>query len=57
MKLAASVLGREVAVLEAIGDFKSALTYYPGCSPGSLVSLTMPVRTQINSRSTNGRAL
>ena len=29
MKLSVYVLGREVAVLESVGDFKSVLTYAP----------------------------
>ena len=40
------VLGREVATLEQVGDFKSVLTYHPGVAPDNFVSLTMPVRTE-----------
>lgn len=46
MKLAVSVLGHEIAVLESLGDFKSVLTYYPSATPEQLVSLTMKVRTE-----------
>jgi serine/threonine-protein kinase HipA len=46
MKLSVYVLGRAVATLESVGDFKSVLTYLPGTSPEDLVSLTMPVRTE-----------
>ncbi|MES2682246.1 MAG: type II toxin-antitoxin system HipA family toxin [Pseudomonadota bacterium] len=46
MKLAVSVLGREVATLEQVSDFKSVLTYREGISADDLVSLTMPVRTE-----------
>jgi serine/threonine-protein kinase HipA len=46
MKLSVYVLGREVAVLEPIGDFKSVLTYHADTAPNDLVSLTMPVRTE-----------
>ena len=46
MKLAVHVLGREVAVLEQAGDFKSVLTYRPDTAADDLVSLTMPVRTE-----------
>ena len=46
MKLAVSVLGREVAVLESIGDFKSVLTYNPQTAANDFVALTMPVRTE-----------
>jgi hypothetical protein len=47
MKLSVYVLGREVAALESVGDFKSVLTYLPGTSPEDFVSLTMPVRTDV----------
>ena len=40
------VLGREVAVLEQAGDFKSVLTYHAGVNANDFVSLTMPVRTE-----------
>lgn len=46
MKLAVHVLGREVAVLEQSGDFKSVLTYHADTAPDDFVSLTMPVRTE-----------
>ncbi len=46
MKLAVHVLGREVAILEQVGDFKSVLTYHAGTAVDDLVSLTMPVRTE-----------
>lgn len=46
MKLSAYVLGREVAVLESVGDFKSVLTYLPETAAEDFVSLTMPVRTE-----------
>lgn len=44
MSLAVHVLGREVATLEAIGDFKSVLTYRDGVAMNDFVSLTMRVR-------------
>lgn len=44
MTLSVHVLGREVATLEAVGDFKSAMTYRDGVSPEDFVSLTMRVR-------------
>jgi serine/threonine-protein kinase HipA len=46
MQLAVSVLGREVALLEAQGDFRSVLSYAAGTRPEDFVSLTMPVRTE-----------
>ena len=46
MKLAVSVLGREVALLEQAGDFKSVLSYHAHAAPDDFVSLTMPVRTE-----------
>ena len=46
MKLSVFTLGREVAVLESIGDFKSALTYHASAEPSDLISLTMRVRSQ-----------
>ena len=46
MKLSVYVLGREVAVLESAGDFKSVLTYLPDTAADNFVSLTMPVRTE-----------
>ena len=46
MKLNVHVLDQHVAVLEQVGDFKSVMTYVPDVAPESLVSLTMPVRTE-----------
>jgi len=46
MKLAVHILGRQVAMLESIGDFKSVLTYDAGATASDFVSLTMPVRTE-----------
>ena len=46
MQLSVFVLGREVATLEQIGDFKSVLTYHPHVAADDFVSLTMPVRTE-----------
>lgn len=46
MKLNVHVLGRHVAVLDQVFDFKSVTTYAPNVAPESLVSLTMPVRTE-----------
>jgi serine/threonine-protein kinase HipA len=46
MKLAVHVLGREVAVLEQAGDFKSVLSYHAGVAADDFISLTMPVRTE-----------
>ena len=46
MKLAVHVLGRDVAVLEQAGDFKSVLTYHAHTAPDDFISLTMPVRTE-----------
>lgn len=46
MKLSVYVLGREVATLEPVGDFKSVLTYHPKVAADDFVSLTMPVRTE-----------
>jgi len=46
MKLAVYVLGRDVAVLEQAGDFKSVLSYHANTAPDDSVSLTMPVRTE-----------
>lgn len=45
-KLAVYVLGRDVAVLEQAGDFKSVLNYHVGVAEDDFVSLTMPVRTE-----------
>ena len=44
MTLAVHVLGREVATLEAIGDFRSSMTYRDGVAEEDFVSLTMRVR-------------
>jgi serine/threonine-protein kinase HipA len=46
VKLSVYVLGRQVAVLESAGDFKSVLTYDPDTPVNGFVSLTMPVRTE-----------
>jgi serine/threonine-protein kinase HipA len=46
MKLAIHVLGREVALLEQVGDFKSVLSYHAHAAADDFVSLTMPVRTE-----------
>ena len=46
MKLSVYVLGRDVAILEPDGDFRSILTYRPDVAPDDFVSLTMPVRTE-----------
>jgi len=46
MKLSVYVLGRDVAVLEPMGDFKSVLTYHAGVAADDFVSLTMPIRTE-----------
>lgn len=46
MKMAVYVLGRDVAVLEQAGDFKSVLTYHADVAEDDFVSLTMPVRTE-----------
>ena len=46
MRLSAYVLGREVAVLESAGDFRSVLTYHASTPSDAFVSLTMPVRTE-----------
>ena len=42
MKLSVYILGREVAVLESVGDFKSVVTYDPNAPTNDFVSLTMP---------------
>lgn len=44
MTLSVYVLGREVATLEAVGDFKSSMTYRDEIAPEDFVSLTMRVR-------------
>lgn len=46
MSLAVHVLGREVATLEAIGDFKCALIYRDGVAVDDFISLTMRVRRE-----------
>jgi len=46
VKLAVYVLGRDVAVMEQAGDFKSVLTYRADVGANDFVSLTMPVRTE-----------
>lgn len=46
MKLAVYVMGRDVATLEQVGDFKSVLAYNTHTAPDDFVSLTMPVRTE-----------
>ena len=46
MRLSAYVLGRDVAVLESAGDFRSVLTYHANTATDDFVSLTMPVRTE-----------
>lgn len=46
MKLNVHILGRHVAVLDQVGDFKSVMTYVPEVAPENLVSLTMPVRME-----------
>jgi len=46
MKLSVYIQGRDVAVLEPAGDFKSVLTYHATTVPDDFVSLTMPVRTE-----------
>ncbi|MGH6639438.1 MAG: type II toxin-antitoxin system HipA family toxin [Polaromonas sp.] len=46
MRLAVYTLGRDVAVLEQAGDFKSVLTYHADTAQDDFVSLTMPVRTE-----------
>lgn len=42
--LAVHVLGREVARLDAIGDFRSSMSYHDGVAADDFVSLTMRVR-------------
>lgn len=44
MNLSVYVLGREVATLDSIGDFKSSLTYHDGVLRDDFVSLTMHIR-------------
>lgn len=44
MNLSAYVLGRDVARIESVGDFRCLLAYRDGTNPDDFVSLTMPVR-------------
>ena len=44
MTLSVHVLGREVGILEALGDFKSSMRYHEGVAADDFVSLTMRVR-------------
>jgi len=46
VSLSVHVLGRDVATLEAVGDFKSVLTYRDGVAADDFVSLTMRVRRE-----------
>ncbi len=46
MSLSVYVLGREVATLEAVGDFKSSMTYHDSVAADDVVSLTMRVRRE-----------
>jgi serine/threonine-protein kinase HipA len=46
LKLNVHILGRHVAVLDQVGDFKSVMSYIPEVAPENLVSLTMPVQTE-----------
>ena len=46
MKLSVYVQGRDVGVLEQVGDFKSVMSYHAHTAPDDFVSLTMPVRTE-----------
>lgn len=46
MKLSTYVLGRDVAVLESAGDFRSVVTYHANVASDDFLSLTMPVRTE-----------
>jgi len=46
MKLSVYVLGREVAILESVGDFKSVLSYHANTATDDFVALTMPVRPE-----------
>ena len=46
MSLTVYVLGREVATLEAMGDFKSSMVYHDGVATDDFVSLTMRVRRE-----------
>jgi serine/threonine-protein kinase HipA len=44
MNLSVHVLGREVATLEAVGDFRSSMVYRDGVPTDDFVSLTVHVR-------------
>jgi serine/threonine-protein kinase HipA len=46
VRLSVYVLGRDVAVLEQAGDFRSVLSYRADTPADAFVSLTMPVRAQ-----------
>lgn len=46
MQLHVHVLGRAVATLEQVGDFRSVLSYHPQAAQDDLISLTMPVRIE-----------
>lgn len=46
MSLSVYVLGREIATLEAVGDFKSSMTYHEDVAADDFVSLTMRVRRE-----------
>lgn len=46
MTLSVYVLGREVATLEAVGDFKSSMAYHANVATEDFVSLTMRVRAE-----------
>jgi len=46
VSLTVYVLGREVATLEAMGDFKSSMVYHDGVATDDFVSLTMRVRRE-----------
>ena len=46
MKLSVYVLGREAAVLESAGDFKSVVTDASNTATDDFISLTMPGRTE-----------
>jgi serine/threonine-protein kinase HipA len=46
VSLSVYVLGREVATLEAIGDFKCSMTYHDGVPTEDFVSLTMRLRSE-----------
>lgn len=46
MSLSVYVQGRDVATLEAVGDFKSRMTYHDGIANDDFVSLTMRVRRE-----------